>query len=231
MSDSLSDRQALQLPRNAMETEEQQEIIWSRFCALYLPATVDRFINPPTITSHNPEDIAKFKIFSPCSEVLVHIQDNAYFSKYLRSKKPLAVNGKQLPLVVAERIAELGFAWEPELRSPSLRELEEHYISILSSAVQLLSTLCTSFVKEGDQESVVPNALRERLKPLLMTWARRYRNQFFGDVTMRVLAAWNPKIDPTFRDDAKKFRKLILGWDQCGLPGCMLKTGLKACSK
>jgi hypothetical protein len=214
-----------------MESEEQQEIVWSRFCALYLPATVDRFITPPTISSKKPEEIAKFKIFNPCSEMLVHIQHNAYFAKYLRSKKALAASGKQLPRVVAERVAELGFAWEPELRNPSLRELEEHYISILGSAVQLLSTLCTSFVKEEDLESVVPKALRDKLKPLLKTWAQRYRNQFFGDVTLRVLAAWSPGVDPVFNDEAKKVRKRTLGWDQCGLPGCAVKTGLKACGK
>jgi len=222
----------LYLPRNAMETEEQQNIVWSRFCALYLPATVDRFINPPTITSKKPEDIAKFKIFSPCSEMIVHVQHNAYFAKYLRSKTLLAANGKQLPRVVAERVAELGFAWEPELRSSSSTELEQHYLSILASAVQLLSTLCTSFVKEDDQESVVPKALRDRLKPLMKTWSQRYKNQILGDVSLRVLAAWSSELDGGwFNGEAKKVRKRTLGWDECGLPQCEVKTGLKACGK
>src|ERR1700734_482502 len=131
-----------------MESEEQQEIVWSRFCALYLSATIDRFINPPEISSKNRDDIAWFKLFNPCSEMLVAIQHNAYFAKYMRSKKAFAANAKQLPRGVAERVAELGFAWEPKLRNSSAGGLEENYKSTLASAVQLLSTLCTSFVKE-----------------------------------------------------------------------------------
>lgn len=222
-----------QLRRNAMETDEQQEVVWSRFCALYLPATVDRFIDPPEIPSKNPADITQFKIFSPCSEMLVQTQHNAYFSKYLRSKSPLAANGKRLPRIVAERIAEIGFAWEPELRRPTSRDLDERYKSILGSAVQLLSTLCTAFVKVPDQESVVPAELREKLMPLLKEWARRYRGTFMGDVTLRVSAAWSPELhrDGWFKDEVKKVRKQALGWDICGLPGCEVTTGLKACSK
>jgi|SRR5882762_7430288 len=80
-------------------------------------------------------------------------------------KKNVAANGKQLPQVLAEHIAELGFAWEPELRKPSDHELsEDHKKSIVASAMQLLSTLCTAFVKETDQETVVPKVLRDKLK-------------------------------------------------------------------
>jgi len=215
-----------------MEPEEQQEIVWSRFCALYLPATADRYINPPAITSNKPADITKFKIFSPCSEMLVQVQHNAYFAKYLRSKKPLAANGKLLSRVVAERVADLGFAWEPVLRSPSAGELQEHYISILASAVQLLSTLCTYFVKEDNQEAVVPKALRDKLKPLLKSWAQRYRDQFLGDVALRVWGAWSPEFDGSgLKKAAKKFRKQFLGWEECGLSECRVKSELKACGK
>lgn len=219
--------------RNAMEHEQQQEIVWSRFCALYLPATVERFINLPAITSKKPDDIAVFKILSPCSEMLVQTQHNAYFAKYLRSKHAAAANGKLLPRVVAERVAELGFAWEPRLRSPSPGEIEQHYMSILANAVQLLSTLCTAFVKETDQEAVVPKILRDKLKPLLTTWSYRYRGQFFGDVTLRVCYAWSPDLDADsgFSVEIRRVRKQCLGWEECGLPGCGVRSNLKACGK
>lgn len=215
-----------------MESEEQQDIVWSRFCAHYLSATIDRFINPPNIISKRPEDIALFKLFSSCSEVLVATQHNAYFAKYLRSKNAVAANGKLLPGVVAERVADLGFAWDPELRHPSIEGLEDHYKSILGSAVQLLSTLCTSFVKEEDQEAIVPMTLRGKLIPLMKTWAQRYENQLLGDVSLRVCAAWSPELGNSwFNKEVKKIRKRTLNWDVCGLPGCTVKTELKACGK
>ncbi|KAF7979351.1 hypothetical protein HWV62_42787 [Athelia sp. TMB] len=216
-----------------MESEEQQEIVWARFCALYLPAAVNRFINPPAIPSTNPQDIAKFKLFSPCSEMLVQTQHNAYFSKFLRSRSPIAADGKLLPKVVAERITELGQAWEPTMRQNTDRELENHYRGILTSAVQLLSTLQTAFVKERDQESVVPKSLRDELKPLLRAWATRYQGDVMSDVAGRVLSAWSPELGggSGFRNDARRIRKHTLGWDVCGLPHCETTTELKACSR
>jgi hypothetical protein len=215
-----------------MESEEQQEIVWSRFCALYISATIDRFINPPEIISKRPGDIALYKIFNPCSEMLVATQHNSYFAKYLRSKKAFAANGKLLPRVVAERVAELGFSWEPQLRNPTTEEIDDHHKSILASAVQLLSTLCTSFVKEDNQESVVPKVLRDNLKPLMKTWAQRYEKQFLGDVSLRVWALWSPELDDGWlSEQVKKVRKRSLNWEVCGVPGCGVKAGLKACGK
>ncbi|KZP28043.1 hypothetical protein FIBSPDRAFT_1039751 [Athelia psychrophila] len=220
------------LRRNAMEADEQQEIVWSRFCALYLPAAINRFIDPPKIPTEDPKEIAKFRLFSPCSEMLVQTQHNAYFAKYLRSKSPLAANGKRLPRIVAERIAELGTAWEPELRRPTSRDLAEHYEGILASAVQLLCTLQTAYIKELDQESVVPGELRRKLQPLLQGWSNRYRGTILGDASVRVLLNWSPESgDSWFRDYAKTVRKHTLGWDVCGLSSCEVTTGLKACSK
>ena len=61
-----------QLPRLFMEHEEQQDIIWGRFCALYLPATVDRYTNLPPNIGSDPFT-ASFKIHNPCSEMLVQV--------------------------------------------------------------------------------------------------------------------------------------------------------------
>lgn len=211
-----------------MESEEQQDIVWSRFCALYLPATVERYINPPSITTSNPDDIAAFKLFSPCSEMLVQVQHNAYFAKYLRSQKPLAAAGKQLPRVLAERILELGQKWEPELLNPS-PQINENYKSYLSSALQLLSTVCAVFIKIDNQETVVPKALKDRLIPLLKKWGQRYRGEFLAEVSGRVYALWTPSAG--MRADAKRVRKRTLNWEECGLPGCEVKMNLKARSK
>lgn len=58
---------------------------------------VEHYINPPAILSTKPNSIAMFRIFSPCSEMLVHTQHNLYFAKYMRSNNLLAANGKKLP--------------------------------------------------------------------------------------------------------------------------------------
>ena len=33
-----------------LETEPDQDAVWSRFCSVYLPALVDRFLDPYTPT-------------------------------------------------------------------------------------------------------------------------------------------------------------------------------------
>lgn len=212
-----------------MEHEQQQDVIWGRFCAIYLPATVDRYINPPPVTGSNPFT-ESFKIYSPCSEMLVQVQHSPYFGKYMRSKKPLAANGKKLPRVVAERLIERGSVWDEELRTSNGTD-KENLKSILGSALQLLSTLCTAFVKEDNQDNVVPKNIRDGLVPWLKAWERRYRGEFLADVSFRVLLLWSPLMSEGLQEDVKKIRKQTLGWDECGLPGCQNQKDLKACSK
>lgn len=218
-----------QLPRLFMEHEEQQDIIWGRFCALYLPATVDRYINLPPNIGSDPFT-ASFKIHNPCSEMLVQVQHCPYFGKYLRSKKPIAANGKKLPRVVAERLIEYGPVWDEEMRTSSSTG-KDNIKSILGSALQLLTTLCMAFVKEGNQDDVVPKNLRDGLVPLLETWERRYRGEFLANVSLRVLILWGPLMGSGLQEEVKKIRKQTLGWDECGLPGCRSRKDLKACSK
>lgn len=144
----------------------------------------------------------------------------------------MAANGKVLPRVVAERIIERGSTWDEELRTSSNHEQTEGIKSVLGSALQLLSTLCTAFVKEDNQDDVVPKTLRDSLVPWLKTWERRYRDEFIADVSFRVQLLWSPMMDDSgLQGEVKKIRKQTLGWDECGLPGCQSRKDLKACSK
>jgi len=135
--------------------------------------------------------------------------------------------------IVATRIVEVGPAWDVIMRRETNRGLKEHYRDLLLYAVQLLSALQTAFVKQRDQNSVVPEELRTSLKPLLRAWAIRYQDDTLGVVAARVLLAWSPELNNEirFHDLARKMRKQTLGWEACGLPGCGVTQNLKACSK
>ncbi|KAF8576782.1 hypothetical protein K439DRAFT_603167 [Ramaria rubella] len=166
-----------QLERNRQETEHQQEVIWARFCVLYLPGTVSRFHVPPPIDveldSHScgikcdTRILDDHKLWNAYFQMLVQIQHSPYFAKYLRSKSPIAADGKRLPRVLAERLLERAPVWDHFMLSKASDLPEVHYEIIAGSAVQLLSTLLTVFVKEADQNTVVPRATREGLVPWL----------------------------------------------------------------
>src|SRR5580698_665226 len=102
-----------------METEEQQDIIWCRFCAFYLPGLVDRFLDPPAVTSTtDPELVVDFRCWNVYVEMMVQIQHTPYFAKYLRSSKPIAAKGKLLPRVLAERLLERAPRWDQLMLRP-----------------------------------------------------------------------------------------------------------------
>lgn len=215
-----------------MQPVERQQMIWAQFCALYLPATVDRYIDPPVIPSKDPADIAMFRIFNPCGDLIVHLQSSPYFAKYFRSQTPLAANGKKFPRILAERIADVAFNLERELRNATTTpERVTHLKATLASPIQLLSTMCTTFIKETDQEAVIPTALRARLKPLMKLWSQRYSEEILGLVSLQVWGAWSQELSDGLAREIKKVRKKTLGWDVCGLPECNVSKDLKACSK
>ncbi|KAJ6589004.1 hypothetical protein B0H19DRAFT_227597 [Mycena capillaripes] len=95
------DRLKLYIRRNQQGTEEQQDVVWSPFCALYLPATVNRLLDLPTPTDATTPDeqqlVLDFPTSNPWHEILVCIQHIPYLAKYLRSTTPIAAPGKRLP--------------------------------------------------------------------------------------------------------------------------------------
>jgi hypothetical protein len=218
-----------------MEEEEQQDVIWCRFCALYLPDLVGRYLDPPAVTAlPDVQQIADFRCFNAYLEMLVAIQHTPYFAKYLRSRKPIALQGKLLPSVLAERLLERAPRWDRLMLQQPDNMPPYYYKSITASAVQLLSTLLTSFVKEPDQEKVVPRATRRALLPWLQKWYRRYPVHnpgptVLGDVSMRVWAQMSEEMDIT--GAVKGVRKALRNWEMCALPSCDSKSNNKACAK
>ncbi|KDQ17032.1 hypothetical protein BOTBODRAFT_30421 [Botryobasidium botryosum FD-172 SS1] len=215
------------LARNRLEPEEQREIIWSRFCALYLPATVDRFIDPPTVASDDPEQIADYNLHNAYSEMLVQVQHSPYFAKYMRTKSS---NGKKLSRALAQRLAQRAATWDHRMAHPPPNLPENYHVSMATNACQLLSTLCTLFVKQLNHD-VVPHEAREALMPYLITWARQHPDDIFGTICLRTWRLILAVGGSSTLSDFDMLRKDYKNWEVCGLPFCDSKTDLKVCAR
>jgi len=228
---------ALYLRRNLLESQEQQDIVWDRFCALYLPLTISRFIKLPPFTAPNAEVVEDFPLRNAWFEMLVAVQHSPYFSKYLRSTKPIAADGKLLASALAKRLVAVAPRWDMQMRNPPTNMAPDYYTSAAGSAIQLLSLVTTTYLKEPDQDSVVPKATREQLVPWLSTWMKRYNNQFLGDVSKRVWISLSGNLSPSIYGDSSmqkeylRVRKLFNNALNCGVPGCENTKDLKACGK
>ncbi|RDB22154.1 hypothetical protein Hypma_010751 [Hypsizygus marmoreus] len=217
---------------NAELDEGQQDIVWARFCALYLPATVKLFLNPPTSSGDTPEMIQELKLNSAYFEVLVGIQHIPYFAKYLRSSKPTAAGGKKLTQALAERVVSLAPTWDRHLLSPEVDSRTgrpgDYFKSVIGSAVQLLSTLLTTFVKE-DLATVLSAATKAELLPWLQKWSARYMREFLGEVCLRTLGILSG--ERGFNKGVRSMRKVFKNWDTCGIPTCEVTENLKVCGR
>jgi hypothetical protein len=219
-----------------MEDEDQQEVVWARFCALYLPDTVERYLNPPPLpsgsTDADADFITDYKTYNAYLEMLVQIQHSPYFAKYLRSRNAVAVDGKRLPGALAARVLEQSSRWDRLMLTKPRNRPELYYESAMESCLQLLSTLLAAFVKVEDQEAVVPMATRQALLPWLIKWTRRYSNNselLLGSVAHRVWAQLSPEVD--IKDAVKQVRRTHKNWDACAMPLCSSKADNKACGR
>jgi hypothetical protein len=155
---------SVQLRTNDEETQQQQDVVWSRFCALYLPATVDRLLNLPiptdATTAEELEMVVDFPANNPWHEMLVRVQHIPYVSKYLRSSSPVAAAGKRLPQVLADRLVDVSHRWDGYMTASNNtaqgKAKHEYYVATAGSAVQLLSTLCTNLINEDRNTIISP---------------------------------------------------------------------------
>jgi hypothetical protein len=215
-----------QLQRIRMQAEEQQDTVFAAFSALYLPATVERFLNSPTTINPDRDAVEDLQLYNAYFETLVAIQHTPYFAKYLRSTKAIAAGGKLLPQALAQRLVQLGPRWERQIINPPSDKPDGYYSSAAGSTIQLLSTLCTAFIKESDQNIVIPQETKNALIPLLRRWARR--RDFLGTVSTRVL---DILLSPSFCVGVNNVRRQLKNWNICGMPNCIIKTDLKACGR
>jgi len=212
-----------------MEVEAQQDIIWARFCALYLPATVDRFLDPPVPTDETLDIAEELKLNNAYFEMLVAIQHSPYFTKYMRSQKPIAANGKKLTQALGERLLELAPTIDRQIRNPPSNRPDGYFLGFIGNVIQLLSTLLTIFVKASDQTTVLSQETKDGLKPWISAWLRRYPREFLAEPCKRTLLALDR--NARFMEDARTMRRTFKNWNECGLLSCTSTANLKVCSK
>jgi hypothetical protein len=223
------------IERNKRELEPQQDIIWSRFCAIYLPAMVSRYLDPPSLIDVTDQEFARhYQLYNADLEMMVQIQHIPYFMKYLRSNKSLAAPGKRLPSVLAQRLLDLAPHLDLRMRSPTPGRSTGFYESFAGSCIQLLSTLLAFFVKVQDQNDVVRADTRQGLLLWLAKWGQRYNSArssdpFLGDMCMRTCAQLSPTID--MKRAVRSIRRRFKNLDECALPTCTVKDNCKICSK
>jgi hypothetical protein len=214
--------------RNAQEAEAQQDIIWARFCALYLPATVDRFLDPPAPTNETPDIIEELKLRNAYFEMLVGIQHSPYFTKFMRSQQPTAAGGRRLTQALGERLLELAPTIDRMVRHPPANRPGD-FLGFLGNAIQLLSTLLTILVKEGERTTVLSQATIDGLKPWILSWLQRYPREFLAEPCRRTLLAFSR--DERYTEEARNVRRTWKNWNKCGLPSCTSTENLRVCGK
>jgi hypothetical protein len=200
---------------------------------LFLPACVDRALNPPTAPAFDdPDARLDFAVSNPWVDMLVYVQHTPYFAKYIRSMAPCAVSGRSLPRVFADRLLQHALRWDVLLQSNDAMR-RTHYLATVGNHGQLLSTLLTLRVKEANQDEVVPRTARVALMPILHGWSLRHRGTLLGDVAMRLVPQLSG--EPGMSHHAQDVRRAQKNLATCGLAGCGTKSTatqkLRACAK
>ena len=217
-----------------MGSEQQRNVIWARFCALYLPDTVSRYLDLPTLEDgSDPEFAMHYKLWNAYSDVLARIQHTPYFSKYLRSNKPIAAPGKRLPSVIAERLLEAAPHLDRRMRVGTPDRPTHFYQDFTAACVRFLGALLASFVKLPDQEAVVQTATRQGLLPWFKRWDELYglatSCDVFNDTLSITMSLLSPSDD--VRSTARVVRKHLINLHRCALPSCDATGNFKACIK
>merc|ERR1711939_489030 len=92
----------LYIPRLHMEHPLQQDVVFSRFAALYLPQLVDKYLDPPAASTDSVwrRSIAyeDMQLANAYGYMLVRLNGNPYFNKYFRLPENF---GKRRELIMA----------------------------------------------------------------------------------------------------------------------------------
>ena len=196
--------------------------------------TVARFLDPPTTDFPEAETNEDFTLINAYFEMLAAIHLSPYFAKYLRSSDPRASDNKRMAEFVAQRIIALAPRWEQHLLDPPRDKIPASYSSSLCSALQLLTTILTTYV-EKDIDTIIPKETRDTLSVFLRRWEKKFQTVMLGEVSSGVLIRFSLDDDQTEKDGmkshVKKIRRVVGGVEQCGLPDCSKTDSLKACGR
>lgn len=226
----MSSLSQLRVQRQKM-TEREQDIVYHKFAALYLPSLVDSFLQAPPPPPGNPQDlIEEFRLNNTYMEMMGAISHTPYFSKFLRSRQPAAEGGKKLMKEVAQRLLDLAPTWDRKMLNTPVDREPGYYESAAGTAIQMFSTLLAAFIKEPRDSPVrVSPEVKSALIPWLRKWERRHHSEFLGRVSTR--ARNQLEQDQNLTEEAMGLRRLLKNWAVCGKPGCDSSADLKACSR
>ncbi|PPQ63266.1 hypothetical protein CVT24_006791 [Panaeolus cyanescens] len=209
----------------------EQDIVYHKFAALYLPALVINLLDPPPLPEGAPPGlIDDFKLNNCYIEILGTVSHTPYFAKFIRSKTEIAEGSKKLIRTITQRLIDVAPSWDRKMLHTPIDREEGYYQSAAGTAIQLLSTLHAAFIKEpaGSPILLTPQ-LKKDVLPWLRKWESRHRSEFLGQVCMRTRSQLLGHAD--MQRDARQIRRLLKNWEVCGNPGCEKNANLKACSR
>jgi hypothetical protein len=154
---------------------------------------------------------------------------SAYFGKYLQSRKPCAASAKHLPSAFASDIINHTRHNQKLSEKNSQTQITTKFNRSHPQygALKILFHILQSFV---GRELGLSEELRNQIMVQLQEWRRAVDlmdREAVGQLD-NVLALLKPQTS----DWASKFNRNIgKGWRTCGLAGCLVTTGLKACSR
>lgn len=209
----------------------EQDVIYHKFAARYLPSLVGRFLEPPTPPAGCPEHaMVDLRLNNPYLEMMGVVSHTPYFSKFLRSDEPVAQGGKCLLNTVTERLLEVAPVWDKKMVDPPIDREPGYYQSAAGTSIQLLSTLLVIFVKEPvDSPFLIAADRKKELITWLRKWERRHRQEFLGRVSNRTLGQLEKR--PSVMFEVMQMRRVLKNWETCGKDDCEKADNLKACSR
>lgn len=230
LSISIAQELRVQLQSLGDDDPRQQDIVLSRFTALYLPKTVERILDPPStglrLTSEQEED---FFFTNAYFQMLVMLLHFPYLFQYCRSSKPAAAPGKRLPGLIAERLSNLSPAWRAAVMNPSARHHPERdYQGPLVNALQIISTFCVERMNDP-LDTIIPSATQDKLKPFLTDWANQRENVILAENAARMSLILGGT--RTGRGEMRRVRRWLKNAGTCALPICNAAENLKACAR
>ncbi|TFK71900.1 hypothetical protein BDN72DRAFT_837046 [Pluteus cervinus] len=196
--------------------------IFAEFGAKYLPETVNRFVEAKFELPPPPSPpLAVFKIYNSYFEAMFGVLrlHFSYFAKYLRSKRSIALQGKILARVFAERLAEMA----PLLYKGTI--IDPNHEESLGCVLGVLMLMLDVF---ADDQEPIPADVNITLLVFLQACKKSQDENVRanGETLSSLLTVGHPN----FSSERINFIRMTRGRNKCGLPGCEMTTNLRTCA-
>ena len=161
-----------------MEHPLQQDVVFSRFAAVYLPALVNKYLRPPPGSTSTiwRKSIAleDLPLANAYGYMLVHLNGNPYWSRYLRQPATRPVVTELIETLIT-RLDERTNDWEARLNNPTKRD-QEGGISIPSMIYDFCQLTTSLLLLESEEHVYHLNRLPavKHLMPFLSWWNDRF---------------------------------------------------------